>query len=85
MAAGRKMVFAITEPDAGSNSHNIATTATRDGDVYRLRGSKTYISGVEEAEQMVVVDPHRHRRADRPRQALPLRRRHRRARPRAHA
>ncbi len=55
MTAGRKMVFAITEPDAGSNSHNLATTATRDGDVYRLRGSKTFISGVEEADQMVVV------------------------------
>lgn len=55
MAGGRKMVFAITEPDAGSNSHNIATTATRDGDVYRLRGSKTFISGVDEADQMVVV------------------------------
>jgi alkylation response protein AidB-like acyl-CoA dehydrogenase len=55
MAAGEKMVFAITEPDAGSNSHNIATTATRDGDVYRLKGSKTYISGVDEAGAMVVV------------------------------
>jgi alkylation response protein AidB-like acyl-CoA dehydrogenase len=55
MAAGEKMVFAITEPDAGSNSHNIATTATRDGDVYRLRGSKTFISGVDEAPSMVVV------------------------------
>jgi alkylation response protein AidB-like acyl-CoA dehydrogenase len=55
MATGRMMVFAITEPDAGSNSHNIATTATRDGDVYRLRGSKTFISGVDEADQMVVV------------------------------
>lgn len=55
MAAGEKMVFAITEPDAGSNSHNIATTATRDGDVYRLRGSKTFISGVDEANSMVVV------------------------------
>jgi alkylation response protein AidB-like acyl-CoA dehydrogenase len=55
MATGTKMVFAITEPDAGSNSHNISTTATRDGDVYRLRGSKTYISGVDEADQMVVV------------------------------
>lgn len=55
MAGGRKMVFAITEPDAGSNSHNLATTATRDGDVYRLNGSKTYISGVDEADQMVVV------------------------------
>lgn len=55
MVTGTKMVFAITEPDAGSNSHNLATTATRDGDVYRLNGSKTYISGVDEAGQMVVV------------------------------
>jgi alkylation response protein AidB-like acyl-CoA dehydrogenase len=55
MAAGEKMAFAITEPDAGSNSHNIATAATRDGDVYRLRGVKTYISGVDEAPFMVVV------------------------------
>jgi alkylation response protein AidB-like acyl-CoA dehydrogenase len=55
MAAGTKMVFAITEPDAGSNSHNLATTATRDGDVFRLNGAKTYISGVDEAEQMIVV------------------------------
>jgi alkylation response protein AidB-like acyl-CoA dehydrogenase len=50
-----KMAFAITEPDAGSNSHNIATTATRSGDVYRLRGSKTFISGVDEAQAMLVV------------------------------
>jgi alkylation response protein AidB-like acyl-CoA dehydrogenase len=55
LAAGEKMVFAITEPDAGSNSHNIATTATRDGDVFRLNGSKTFISGVDEAPNMVVV------------------------------
>jgi alkylation response protein AidB-like acyl-CoA dehydrogenase len=50
-----KMCFAITEPDAGSNSHKISTTATRDGDEYVLRGSKYYISGVDEAEQMLVV------------------------------
>jgi alkylation response protein AidB-like acyl-CoA dehydrogenase len=50
-----KMAFAITEPDAGSNSHNIATTATRDGDVYRLRGTKYYISGVDEASAVLVV------------------------------
>ena len=49
------MVFAITEPDAGSNSHHLSTTATRDGDVYRLRGTKTYISGVDEAPRMLVV------------------------------
>jgi alkylation response protein AidB-like acyl-CoA dehydrogenase len=50
-----KMAFAITEPDAGSNSHNLSLTATKDGDVYRLNGSKYYISGVDEAEAMLVV------------------------------
>lgn len=49
------MAFAITEPDAGSNSHKISTTATRDGDIYRLSGSKTFISGVDEAEWILVV------------------------------
>ncbi len=55
LAGTDKMVFAITEPDAGSNTHNLATTATRDGDVYRLRGAKTYISGVDEAAAVLVV------------------------------
>jgi len=47
--------FAITEPDAGSNAHQIATTATRDGDSYVLRGQKVYISGVESASKILVV------------------------------
>lgn len=55
LTTGEKMAFAITEPDAGSNSHSISTSATRDGDVYRLRGTKTFISGVDEAERMLVV------------------------------
>jgi alkylation response protein AidB-like acyl-CoA dehydrogenase len=55
LATTDKMVFAITEPDAGSNTHNLATTATRDGEVYRLRGAKTYISGVDEAAAVLVV------------------------------
>jgi alkylation response protein AidB-like acyl-CoA dehydrogenase len=50
-----KMAFAITEPDAGSNSHRITTTATKDGDVYRLRGTKYYISGADESESMLLV------------------------------
>ena len=52
-----KMAFAITEPDAGSNSHRISTAAvaTDDGDVYRLSGTKYYISGVDDAEQVLVV------------------------------
>jgi len=56
LADGRaKMAFAITEPDAGSNSHRISTGATRDGDLYRLTGTKYYISGVDESPQMLVV------------------------------
>src|SRR5918993_2663836 len=42
-----KMAFAITEPDAGSNSHRITTTLTEDGSDIVLSGRKTYISGVD--------------------------------------
>src|SRR5439155_11318085 len=47
--------FAITEPGAGSNSHKITTAATRDNGKYRLRGEKTFISGVEDADSILVV------------------------------
>lgn len=56
MASGdTKMAFAITEPDAGSNTRQIATTAVRDGGDYVLNGTKYYISGVDEAGAIVVV------------------------------
>lgn len=50
-----KMAFAITEPDAGSNSHRITTTARRDGDGWVLNGRKTFISGVDEADAVLFV------------------------------
>lgn len=50
-----KMAFAITEPDAGSNSHLISTTARRDGDEWVLNGKKYYCSGVDEADAVLVV------------------------------
>lgn len=50
-----KFSFAITEPDAGSNSHNLSTAARRDGDQWVLNGAKTYISGVEDADYIMVV------------------------------
>jgi alkylation response protein AidB-like acyl-CoA dehydrogenase len=50
-----KVVFAITEPDAGSNSHKLSTVATRDGDHWVLKGTKYYISGVDEADAILVV------------------------------
>ena len=49
------MAFAITEPDAGSNSHKITTTARRTGDGWMLTGRKIYISGVDEAGAVLVV------------------------------
>jgi alkylation response protein AidB-like acyl-CoA dehydrogenase len=50
-----KMAFAITEPDAGSNSHKISTTATHTDDGWVLRGTKYYISGIDEAGAVLVV------------------------------
>jgi alkylation response protein AidB-like acyl-CoA dehydrogenase len=56
MAAGdTKVVFAITEPDAGSNTRQISTRAVRDGGDYVIDGTKYYISGVDEAEALIVV------------------------------
>ncbi|WP_433289214.1 acyl-CoA dehydrogenase family protein [Pseudonocardia sp. CA-142604] len=52
-----RMSFAITEPDAGSNSHRISTTARRDRDRggWLLSGTKYYISGVDETDATLVV------------------------------
>jgi len=49
------MAFAITEPDAGSNSHRITTTARRDGDDWVLSGRKIYISGMDVSNNVLVV------------------------------
>src|ERR1700710_388000 len=49
------MAFAITEPDAGSNSHRITTTARKDGGDWILNGQKVYISGVDQAQAILVV------------------------------
>ena len=73
------MAFAITEPDAGTNSHNITTTARRDGDEWLLKGQKIYISGVDEAEERARRRAHRGRE-DRQAQAVPVRRTDRRRR-----
>jgi alkylation response protein AidB-like acyl-CoA dehydrogenase len=49
------MAFGITEPDAGSNSHKITTTARRDGSDWLLTGRKIYVSGVDRAEAVLIV------------------------------
>jgi alkylation response protein AidB-like acyl-CoA dehydrogenase len=56
IASGReKFVFALTEPDAGSNSHNVSTTARPDGDEWVVRGTKYYISGVDHCDHFLLV------------------------------
>jgi alkylation response protein AidB-like acyl-CoA dehydrogenase len=50
-----RMAFAITEPDAGSNSHRITTTARRTDEGWLLSGGKVYISCVDESESVLVV------------------------------
>lgn len=53
------MAFGITEPDAGSNSHRITTTARRDGSDkgadWVLTGRKVFISGVDIADATLIV------------------------------
>ena len=52
--------FALTEPHAGSDASAIRTRATRDGDTYRLTGTKIWISNAPEADRYLVfatLDP----------------------------
>ena len=54
--------FALTEPSGGSDAAALRTRAERDGDVYRLSGSKIWISNAPEADRYLVfatVDPSR--------------------------
>ncbi len=58
IAAGtQRMAFAITEPDAGTNSHNLRTELRKNpvAGGYVLNGQKTFISGVEDAHAVLVV------------------------------
>ncbi|MFG3183921.1 acyl-CoA dehydrogenase family protein [Streptomyces nigra] len=51
------MAFGITEPDAGSNSHRITTTARRDPDSgdWILNGRKVFVSGVDITDATLIV------------------------------
>ena len=56
IADGTKiMAFGLTEPDAGSNSHNVKTTARRVETGWVISGSKYYISAVDQADAILVV------------------------------
>jgi acyl-CoA dehydrogenase len=47
--------FALTEPEAGSDSAAVQTRAVRDGDVYVLNGSKRYITNANRAGLFTVM------------------------------
>jgi len=51
---GKWAAMAITEPEAGSDSAAIRTTATLDGDEYVLNGEKIYVTSGDRAELIVV-------------------------------
>jgi acyl-CoA dehydrogenase len=50
-----KMAFAITEANAGTNSFRMTTRAVRRGDTYVLDGEKTFITGIDQADYVLVV------------------------------
>jgi acyl-CoA dehydrogenase len=52
--AGLWASMAITEPDTGSDSANIRTTATLDGDEYVINGEKIYVTSGERSDAVVV-------------------------------
>ncbi len=57
---GMWIAMAITEPDVGSDSAAITTTAVKDGDHYVLNGTKIFITAGERADALVVwatLDP----------------------------
>ncbi len=54
-AAGRSLgAFALTEPQAGSNPADMTTHAKREGDGYRIKGGKCFISNAGAADFMIV-------------------------------
>ena len=55
IASGEKiMVFALTEPGAGSDAGGTTTTAIADGDDFILNGRKTFVSGAPMADWCLV-------------------------------
>ena len=51
----KKSCFAMTEPSAGSDTRNIKMTAVKDGNEWILNGEKTFITGGNEADFVMVI------------------------------
>jgi len=55
LCAGDFFSFAITEPDAGTNTFKMRALAVKEGDYYRVNGQKIFITGGDESKYMVLV------------------------------
>src|ERR687897_2076974 len=51
----RLQAFAVTEPEAGTDTTSIKSMATREGDHYIVNGRKIYISRVEQSDLMILL------------------------------
>ena len=51
----RLQAFGVTEPDAGTDTTSLSTTATRRGDHYVINGRKIYISRVQHSDYMILL------------------------------
>jgi acyl-CoA dehydrogenase len=51
----RLQAFGVTEPEAGTDTTSLRTTATRRGDGYVVNGRKMYISRVQHSDAMVLL------------------------------
>ncbi|KGR85031.1 acyl-CoA dehydrogenase family protein [Lysinibacillus odysseyi] len=51
----KKSCFAMTEPNAGSDTRNIKMTAVKDGEEWVLNGEKTFITGGNEADFVMAI------------------------------
>ena len=49
------VAFGITEPNAGTDTSQIATKAVRDGDIWRISGQKIWTSKAMEAEYVLIL------------------------------
>src|SRR5260370_42565298 len=65
----RLQAFGVTEPDAGTDTASVTTTATREGDRYHINGRKIYISRVQHSDLLLLLArttprEHVHKRTD---------------------
>jgi acyl-CoA dehydrogenase len=51
----RLQAFGVTEPEAGTDTTSLRTTAVRDGDDYVINGRKIYISRVQHSDFMILL------------------------------